>query len=75
MVARTGWGDDAVIAEMKINEYNFVNHQHLDAGAFQIYYRGALAHGFRIVQRVIGRIRQPALHELFVADRSRITHC
>jgi len=43
IVARTGWGEDAVIAEMKINEYNFVNHQHLDAGAFQIYYRGALA--------------------------------
>ena len=43
MVARTGWGEDAVIAEMKINEYNFVNHQHLDAGAFQIYYKGALA--------------------------------
>ncbi|MBI5693188.1 MAG: heparinase II/III family protein [Verrucomicrobia bacterium] len=43
MVARTGWGEDAVIAEMKINEYNFVNHQHLDAGAFQIYARGALA--------------------------------
>jgi hypothetical protein len=43
MVARTGWGPDAVIAEMKINEYNFVNHQHLDAGAFQIYHRGALA--------------------------------
>ena len=43
MVARTGWGEDAVIAEMKVNEYNFVNHQHLDAGAFQIYYQGALA--------------------------------
>jgi heparin/heparan-sulfate lyase len=43
MLARTGWGQDAVIAEMKINEYNFVNHQHLDAGAFQIYYRGPLA--------------------------------
>jgi len=42
-VARTGWDEDAVIAEMKINEYNFVNHQHLDAGAFQIYYKGALA--------------------------------
>jgi hypothetical protein len=42
-VARTGWSNDAVIAEMKVNEYNFVNHQHLDAGAFQIYYRGALA--------------------------------
>jgi len=43
MVARTGWGEDAVIAEMKVNEYNFVNHQHLDAGAFQLYFRGALA--------------------------------
>ncbi len=43
MVARTGWDDNSVIAEMKINEYNFANHQHLDAGAFQIYYKGALA--------------------------------
>ncbi len=43
MVARTGWGEDAVIAEMKINEYNFANHQHVDTGAFQIYARGALA--------------------------------
>lgn len=43
MVARTGWGEDAVVAELKINEYNFNNHQHLDAGAFQIYARGALA--------------------------------
>ncbi len=42
-VARTGWDEDSVIAEMKINEYNFTNHQHLDAGAFQIYYKGALA--------------------------------
>jgi hypothetical protein len=30
MIARTGWGDDAVIAEMKINETNFANHRHLD---------------------------------------------
>ncbi|MBP8790514.1 MAG: heparinase II/III family protein, partial [Breznakibacter sp.] len=43
MVARTGWGTESVIAEMKINEYNFVNHQHNDAGAFQIYYKGPLA--------------------------------
>jgi heparin/heparan-sulfate lyase len=28
---------------MKVNEYNFVNHQHLDAGAFQIYFKGTLA--------------------------------
>lgn len=43
MVARTGWGGDAVVAELKINEYNFGNHQHADAGAFQLYARGALA--------------------------------
>jgi heparin/heparan-sulfate lyase len=28
---------------MKVNLYNFNNHQHLDAGAFQIYYKGPLA--------------------------------
>ncbi len=43
MVARTGWDQGAVICEMKVNEWNFGNHQHLDAGAFQIYYRGPLA--------------------------------
>ncbi len=43
MVARTGWDKDAVVAEMKVNIFNFNNHQHLDAGAFQIYYRGPLA--------------------------------
>ncbi len=43
MIARTGWDDNAVIAELKINAYNFLNHQHHDAGAFQIYYKGALA--------------------------------
>lgn len=43
MIARTGWGDDSVIAEMKVNE-NFVgNHQHLDGGSFQLYYKGPLA--------------------------------
>jgi heparin/heparan-sulfate lyase len=43
MIARTAWDENAAIVEMKINEYNFTNHQHLDAGSFQIYYRGALA--------------------------------
>lgn len=43
MLARTGWGENSVIAEMKVNE-NFVgNHQHLDGGSFQIYYKGPLA--------------------------------
>ncbi|NCO40305.1 MAG: hypothetical protein COZ06_12990 [Armatimonadetes bacterium CG_4_10_14_3_um_filter_66_18] len=43
MVARTGWDDQSVLAEMKVNVYNFANHQHLDAGAFQLYHKGALA--------------------------------
>jgi len=43
MVARTGWDEQSVIAEMKVNIYNFLNHQHQDAGAFQIYYKGPLA--------------------------------
>lgn len=49
MIARTGWDDafgpgkGSVVAEMKVNEWYFSNHQHLDAGAFQIFYRGSLA--------------------------------
>jgi heparin/heparan-sulfate lyase len=47
MVARTGWSlgpesRDAVV-QMRIGGYFFGNHQHRDFGAFQIYYRGALA--------------------------------
>ena len=47
MVSRTGWEQGAtsktVVAEMKVVERQFNNHQHLDAGAFQIYYKGPLA--------------------------------
>jgi hypothetical protein len=47
MIARTGWeeGLDAntVVAEMKVGVHNFVNHQHLDAGSFQLYFKGPLA--------------------------------
>ena len=46
MIARTGWEDGikspALVAEMKVGVYNFVNHQHLDAGSFQLYYKGPL---------------------------------
>ena len=43
---RTGWNfnsaaDDAVV-QMHGSKYHFRNHQHLDFGAFQIYYRGNL---------------------------------
>ena len=43
MIARTGWDGNSAIAEMKITEHYVGNHQHLDAGTFQIYYRGPLA--------------------------------
>ncbi len=43
MIARTGWGQNSVLAEMKINEQFVGNHQHLDGGSFQIYYKGPLA--------------------------------
>ncbi len=47
MIARTGWnfGKDSRDAwvDMKGAGYNAQCHQHLDAGAFQIYYRGWLA--------------------------------
>ena len=42
MIARTLWQEGmdspAVVAEMKIVENQFNEHQHLDAGSFQIYY-------------------------------------
>lgn len=47
MIARTGWDEgfnsNTVVAEMKVGIHNFANHQHLDAGSFQLYYKGSLA--------------------------------
>ena len=47
MFARTGFNDglnsNDVVAFMNLEEYNFSNHDHLDAGHFQIYYKGILA--------------------------------
>ncbi len=46
MVARTGWNfglnSDDVIVSMLGAGYYYRNHQHLDAGSFQIYFRGPL---------------------------------
>jgi heparin/heparan-sulfate lyase len=42
-VARTGWDENSAVVEMKMHEYQFNNHQHLDDGSFQIFYRGTLA--------------------------------
>ncbi len=56
MFARTGWSefttsnlksldstDNTAVAYMKIGQRNAGNHQHLDAGNFQLYYKGILA--------------------------------
>ncbi len=47
MVARTGWNfglfSDDVMVEMQGADYHYRNHQHLDLGSFQIYFRGNLA--------------------------------
>lgn len=44
MVARTGWNigmeSNDVVAEIKGGGYHFGGHQHSDAGAMQVYYRG-----------------------------------
>ena len=46
-LVRTGWSVGRqcrdVLCEMKINEYWGTGHQHQDAGAFQLYYKGLLA--------------------------------
>lgn len=46
MIARTswqdGWDSNAVVAQMKIGGAVVNNHQHLDMGHFQLYYKGIL---------------------------------
>lgn len=59
MVARSGWDDNSVIAEMKVNIFNFTNHQHLDAGSFQIYYKGPLALDAGLYQGTSGGYSSP----------------
>lgn len=47
MFARTGWGSgpdsNAAVAMMKVGGKFVNNHQHYDAGTFQLYYKGILA--------------------------------
>lgn len=49
MVARTDWIDkvdatsNIAVATMKIGAIQYTNHQHMDAGQFQFYYKGGLA--------------------------------
>jgi Heparinase II C-terminal domain/Heparinase II/III-like protein len=55
MTARTGWDENSVVAEMKIGTYYFAGHHHLDAGNFQIYYKGPLAINSGIYDGVNGQ--------------------
>jgi heparin/heparan-sulfate lyase len=59
MVARTGWGAASVIAQMRVNIMNFVGHQHLDGGSFEIYYKGPLAIHSGVYQGVTGGYGSP----------------
>jgi len=67
MIARTGWNNGAAIdkqsssavVEMKLGMYQYNNHQHLDAGAFQIYYKGYLAIDSGIYKGSSGKYQSP----------------
>ena len=43
IIARNGWGDDQATVLMKIGVRTGGNHDHQDAGQFQIWYKGMLA--------------------------------
>ena len=59
MVARTGWGPDSAIAEMRTNIYNIAGHQHADGGSFEIYYKGPLAIHSGVYQGITGGYGSP----------------
>lgn len=85
MTARTGWDAWSVVAEMKINEQYVGNHQHLDGGSFQIYYRGPLAIDTGMYQGSTGGYnsdhnknytkRTVAHNSLLVYDPSEVFEC
>ncbi|CAG7632743.1 Heparin and heparin-sulfate lyase [Paenibacillus solanacearum] len=74
MIARTGWdtgmdrSSGTVVAEMRIGEYQYNNHQHLDAGAFQLYYKGYLAIDSGIYKGSSGKYHSP--HNKYYFKRS-----
>ena len=43
IIAHSNWTENSVTIQMKIGGYTTANHDHADAGSFQIYYRGLLA--------------------------------
>lgn len=77
MISRTGWGDESVICEMKVNERMFGNHQHLDGGSFQIYCRGPLAIDSGSYEGTSGGYNSPHNRNYFkrtVAHNSLLVH-
>ena len=59
MTARTGWDENSVIAQMRVNIYNFGGHQHADGGSFELYYKGPLAVHSGVYQGVNGGYGSP----------------
>ncbi|UKS30893.1 S-layer homology domain-containing protein [Paenibacillus sp. HWE-109] len=58
MTARTSWRggvqSSTVVATMKVGTTMFTNHQHMDAGQFQLYYKGGLAIDSGIYEGTMG---------------------
>ena len=58
MIARTSWASEpqasCAMAQMKIAPWMFNNHQHLDAGHFQLWYKGGLATASGLYQGLEG---------------------
>ena len=85
MIARTGWDENSVIAEMKVNEHFYGNHQHMDGGSFQIYYKGPLAIDSGSYQGTSGGYNSPhcknyhkrtiAHNSLLVYDPDEVFEC
>jgi hypothetical protein len=77
MIARTGWnmGIDSpdVVAEMKVGEYHTNNHDHLDPGAFQIYYKGSLA-GDSGVYETYGSAHDENYYKRTIAHNSMLVY-
>jgi len=67
MVARTGWDADSVIAEMKVNIFNFGNHQHLDCRRVPNLLQGPAGHRFGALRRRQRPLRQSSPPELLPA--------
>ena len=77
MVARTGWDEQSVIAQMKVNVYNFIGHQHEDGGSFDLYYKGPLTNHTGVYQGINGGYGSPHHRNYYqrtIAHNSLLIH-